>query len=65
MSAYIVLNAEVAGRPFIRLSEMEMEMGNWKLEMGNEKWEMGGGTSERELEIGMVSNLQGEKATYL
>ena len=48
MNAYIVLNAEVAGRPFIRLSEMEMEMGNWKLEMGNEKWEMGGGTSERE-----------------
>ena len=50
MNAYIVLNAKVAGRPFIRLSEMEMEMemGNWKLEMGNEKWEMGGGTSERE-----------------
>ena len=67
MNAYIVLNAEVAGRPFIRLSEMEMEMemGNGKLEMGNEKWEMGGGTSERELEIGMVSNLQGEKVTYL
>ena len=52
--AYIVLNAEVAGRPFIRLSEM-----------GNKKWEMEGGTSERELEIGMVSNLQGEKVTYL